>query len=347
MRLQPQNTWVDKLGGAEIYINHDAAIDEDGNVLAVPYATGGFVWFIRKDKLAEKGIPEPNELVTWDEFMTLAEQLNDDDMSGVGFPMKQDLATYFFFSQFPWSNGIDYFNEDFSLNFNHPRMVEALEYYTELAAYAPEDITEWSWAECIDYFISERVAMAPYAGRMVARIYADKPELKDKIMAIRTPYNPNFMSVGIKDINQRAVYANTKHPEECLLFMEWLHQPENIVRFLITVPPHMLPNTAAEDAIFQQQSVPEIEENPEIVQVILNARENAFTQANMVGGIDFENKTVTVTGIINPYADIVMDGSTIGGTLQKILLTGMDPQAAADEGQAELEIRLEEMMKEQ
>jgi ABC-type glycerol-3-phosphate transport system substrate-binding protein len=347
--LLPLTDVFDELGGTKEFIHKDYLLDKNGKPVTIPYATGGWVWWIRKDLLSQTGTPLPNTKRgwTWDESLQAAAKLNSSSHSGVGLPASTGDVTYFMFEMAAWCNGIDAFDANLNPQLDHPRNIEALEYYTAMLKYAPADVVEWSWFNMVDAFTSGRVAMTNYAGRILGRIYTEKPELKGKAMVIQLPYNKNFTTACVQDINTNAVYAKTEYPEQAKAFLKFMHKPENAAKFLATVPGHLLPNTPAEQKALMAMNIPALVENPEIMDVIFDAANHAFDPASMVGGLDFANKKIVNTGKLNPYLIAIGDGEIIGTAVQKVHLQGVAPAVALAEAQKEFVARVEDIKKEQ
>ncbi|WP_089309072.1 ABC transporter substrate-binding protein [Halorubrum ezzemoulense] len=114
----------------------DGALDfmstPEGDHFAVPH--DGWVqgiWY-RKSKFDELGLPEPT---TWENIQEAAEALHDPDNNqyGIGLGTENANFTRQAFTPFAISNGARVFNEDGEIVFDSPEMVEALEYYVDLA----------------------------------------------------------------------------------------------------------------------------------------------------------------------------------------------------------------------
>jgi len=344
-QLLPLNEVVDELGGIEIYKDRGVITYPNGDIGAIPFTSGGFVWYMRQD-LMEKNdiaIPDPEEL-TFPVLLDLAEKLNEEEgIYGVGLPVGNNTCTDSMLGMFYYGTGGEFFDKDFNVTVDNPKFIEALTVYTDLLEFAPPDVAEWSWYQVINSFTSETAAMAPYVGRLLNNLYRDAPQLIGKVAAAGMPHAEDFIAVSRGDNDQRIVYAGTEHPEECILYMKWMHKPENIVKFLLSVPPHLMPSTDAEYEIYNQQDIPIITENPEIIATMKNARDTSYDPAEMVGGLDFENKQIINTGIQNPYYSVVHSGVLLPEAVQRVWLNGEDPADVAEWLQGAMEAKVAEL----
>ncbi|MEZ3163869.1 extracellular solute-binding protein [Halorubrum sp. RMP-47] len=104
----------------------------EGEYFAVPH--DGWVqgiWY-RQSKFDELGLPEPT---TWENIREAAEALHDPDNNqyGIGLGTENANFTRQAFTPIAISNGARVFNEAGEIVFDSPEMVEALEFYVDLA----------------------------------------------------------------------------------------------------------------------------------------------------------------------------------------------------------------------
>jgi len=104
----------------------------DGEYYAVPHDGWVQGFWYRESKFEELGLPEPT---TWENIREAAEALHDPENNqyGIGLGTESGNFARQAFTPFAISNGARVFNEEGEIVFDSPEMVEALEFYVELA----------------------------------------------------------------------------------------------------------------------------------------------------------------------------------------------------------------------
>lgn len=130
---------IEEIGEDRFYDNLlDMARVPDGDgYYGVPLYTWPQLTHARMSKFDEEGLEPPS---TWDEWMTAAEELHnpDDNQFGVIIGTEVDQYTRQCFTGFALSNEARVFSEDGEIIFDSDEMVEALEFYGDLAEYTPD-----------------------------------------------------------------------------------------------------------------------------------------------------------------------------------------------------------------
>jgi multiple sugar transport system substrate-binding protein len=209
---------------------------QNGQIYAVPYAVSVYGLWVRKDLLEQAGLPVPT---TYEEVLNAARVLTKGGMYGIALPAGQNIATVNYFSIFLWQNGGDYFTCDGKVAFGEPQALQAVRRWAELAQYAPPGYSTWSYREQIDAFLSQRVAMSMYGGRLGVQLEETHPELADKVTVIFPPLGDEKVTLGVW--NRFAIAAGTKNQKEAKDFLRWLISGDRILQYDLTVPGHMIP----------------------------------------------------------------------------------------------------------
>jgi multiple sugar transport system substrate-binding protein len=230
----PLDDVVDHIGRSEYLPG--SLTEQNGHVYAIPYATSIYGLWVREDLLSQAGLPLPK---TYEELLQAAQTLTNGSMYGIALPAGQNAATVNYFSTFLWQNGGDYFSCDGQVTFGEPQALEALKRWDALAQYAPPGYSTWSYSEQIDAFLSGRVAMAMYGGRLGVQLSDSHPELEDKVTVIFPPFGPEKVTLGVW--SRFAIAAGTKHQAEAKDFLQWLVSGDRLLRYDMTLPGHMIP----------------------------------------------------------------------------------------------------------
>jgi ABC-type glycerol-3-phosphate transport system substrate-binding protein len=176
---------------------------------------------------------------TYDEVLQAAKGLTNGGTYGIALPAGQNIATVNYFSTFLWQNGGDYFTCDGKVTFGEPPALEAIRRWQALTLYAPPGFTTWGFPEQIDAFVTGRVAMAMYAGRLGVQLEENHPELADKVTVIFPPWGQQKVTLGVW--SRFAIASGTKNQAEAKAFLQWLVSGDRLLRYDSVLPGHMIP----------------------------------------------------------------------------------------------------------
>jgi multiple sugar transport system substrate-binding protein len=329
---------VDNLGGVDEFFP-GTLLQVDDSTYCMGYASGSPVLWYRTDLFEEAGLEPPD---TWDEWLAAAEALTNDDTYGIAIAGGENQFTTIILMFMMWSAGTDVFNADLSVNLaDNEQAVKALQFYVDLLQYAPPGSPSYSFFDVIDGFTSGRVAMGVYWGRVLGRMYTDaQPELRDKFDAVPLPMDQ--MRATFADISNQCIYAETEHPEAAKAWLEFTLRPEQAVKLQLTVPGHLAPVSAAQRDLLMASDNQPLAEHPHAAEVLFGVNDYAFNWTLDAGGINGEDLTITRTGIINPYAEILVTSQVLPRALQEVWLNDGDPAEALQKAQEDLEAAIAE-----
>lgn len=203
---------------------------------AVPYAVSVYGLWVRKDLFEQAGLPLPT---TYEEVLRAAKILTNDQTYGIALPAGQNIATVNYFSTFLWQNGGDYFTCDGGVAFGEPQSLVAVHRWQALTQYAPPGFTTWGFSEQIDAFVTGRVAMAMYAGRLGVQLEETHPELANDVTVIFPPWGNQKVTLGVW--SRFAIASGTKNQAEAKAFLQWLVSGDRLLRYDSVLPGHMIP----------------------------------------------------------------------------------------------------------
>ena len=221
--------------GEEDYIE-GSLFQYDDHIYAAPYATSVYGLWVRTDLLAREGLSLPS---TPEELQRSIRALTHNELYGIALPGGQNIASVNYFSIFLWQNGGDYFTCDGELAFDRPEGLAAVEEWADVTKYAPPGFTVWGYQEQIDAFLRGRVAMAIYAGRLGATLASKNPELEDRVTVIFPPLGSERVTLGVW--SRFAIASGTRHQQAAKDFLQWLLQGDQLLKYDMAVPGHMIP----------------------------------------------------------------------------------------------------------
>lgn len=328
--LLPLNDLIEDVGEEDFKASSIFKIR--GNYYSVPYAGEAHVLWIRKDLMKKYGVKKPE---TWDEWLEYSEKLTLDldgderiDIYGSLIPAALTGAADNVVREVNWAAGGQLFNRDLEVVYDSPESVQALEFLGKLAKYSPPGITNYSWWEQIESYITGRGAMTIYGGRVLTQVNQKAPDLLEKVDAVLLPKGPKFQS-NLLVWATYAVSRITRHPKVTKDFLKFLITGDSAVVFCNTVPAHFIP------ALHSVEKDPRIWE-PEIMQKYPDIAKLLFDQAYAhAGGLSCAGQIYQgkfTYGITNPYAGAVALDNTIAKVLQRHLVGGMSAEEAVKWG---------------
>ncbi len=298
----------------------------DDHYWAIPaFGMCHLLWY-RKDLLESAGFSEPPK--TWDELFTQSQKITDpsNGIYASAFGLSNNMFTDQVIWQFMITNGGDLFDESGNITFNSQENVEALAYLKSLKPFIPPDATSWWWANAIDSFCAAKSAFI-YMFGMGGVFYDRNPDKRDQLSGVAPVVSAkgspgstgasNGMMLLTNDPDKRAAIAK---------LMEFALEPENYGNWIGTMQPTLfLPVTETgqnSKSLFEAPIIKYYEKEYRLnLEVNRTEKYFGFTHAGP------PPKT------IGPIAG----GSLMAVAVQKMILEDMDPKAAADWGQAEME----------
>jgi len=227
--------------------------------------------WVRKDLMEKAGIDKIPE--TWDELRAAAKKMQGGGVYGAPLPFAKNSATSFVVTTFIHGAGGQLFTPDLQVAIDSEATANALEFYSSMRELCPPGATGYSWGEMITGFVSGATATGYYAGRVLANVNKQNPDIADKITCVQYPtISASVPKTTINDFPSVFIPKATKNLEAAKQFAAFLFVPEGYIKQLLAAPGHVLPvlRTIAEDPTYT--SDPIIKKYPkEVEQMTVNA----------------------------------------------------------------------------
>ena len=265
--LEPFDEVVKAVGEDDFFPAMRDIYKIDGRYVAATLnnATSSNLWY-RKDLLAEAGLQPPK---TWDEQLAAAKALTKGDVYGNSLPYGRTSFASTMMINFVHQAGGMIVNPDGSVGLNSAATVAALEFLTEMIAYAPPGANTYSWGETLNSFVTGRAAMAPYTGRPIFIVSDQNPKLLDQISVTPYPYRKEGHPAFDCPFNSLFIPRGAANVSGAKLLAAALFEKQNYIRMMHSTPGHFLPSlksVAAAPELFQQPLMMKF--RPEIEQMI-------------------------------------------------------------------------------
>lgn len=274
-----------------------------GKIYAIPLYNDNSALIYNKKLFEAAGLTEAPK--TWAQVKEYAEKLTHDDQYGITFCGAVNGMTAFTWTPHLWMNGGDVGTEEnaarTTITLNSKEAEEALQYWADLAKFAPEGAPTYTYPDYYNGFTSEKVAMIFGGSWHIAAISNDKPLLDFGVVMFPTPKEgqPSSAFMGGDNIG---ISAQTKHFDAAWEFMKFAVSEEvqaDIIAKAKTVPGRL--DIAAKNEYF--------DEDP---------RYYVFAESGKVGKAPYTTKWVEETNVLG--AMIAEALATKGATPVKPIL---------------------------
>jgi len=327
--VQPVEDFVAELDAQHKF--YPAAIAQytyDGHTWAVPMWNMAHSLWYRKSVFAEAGVQVPT---TWDEWLAAVETLTKEGQYGIGIPANKQLYTDQTVYDLMINAGADeIYNPDGTLRFNNPQTVEAFDMYSKLFNFSPPDSPSWIWGDAEACFANRTCAMILQFA--VITTYDTQAEGDPADLGVAPiPYKEGVENPGtISYVNGMMFLTDDPVKQEAAKkFISFLLEPQNYGRFLNAEPGLYLPVTEDGSTAESYWNDPLVVKYKSQVEVML---ENSTSGRlfGFTGGNTF------------PSIATISAQNLLAQTLQMVVIDGMSPADAVEEGQMLMEEAIEE-----
>ena len=332
--LLPLNDVFETIGGDAQY-TPGSYFKLGDSVYALPYATSVYGLWYRKDLFEAAGLKPPTN---YEEVLAAAEKLTDPakGIYGIALPGSTN-ASVNLFSTLLWQNCADYFSPTGDLTFDRPEALEAVKRWVALTKYAPPGFENYSWGDQVTAYVTGKVAMSVYAGRLGIRMAEQAPQLEENSDIVRLPwsYTQGGPYVTYGSWSRFAISANTAYPETAKDFLTFLLTGDRLARYDATVIGHMVPPTKDVAKMLENWDSDYARKHSDWLAFFNNNA--AFTNhpANNMGsvvGCTFDKKDYSP-----PWAGPVFSkGGIVDLMFQNIYVGGKDPEQAWNEANIQI-----------
>lgn len=322
--VQPMDEVVEKIKSE--YGLYDAPVvpySYDGHVWAVPVWTQSMMLYYRADLLKEAKLEPPK---TWDELLNAASVLTTGERYGIGIPTSKNMYADQVFYSFMTTAGADIYDYEGNPCINSPETLKTLNFYQQLAQYASQDASSWTWNESEQALAADKVAMTVAFGNVLERAYKDAPEIAAHLESVPLPVPEGGQAGTITySIGLMCLAQDQDKIDASKEFIEYAHRPDVNAAWLNSMAPGcFLPCT---DATAQSEAFT----SDEIVKTFTVAIQNEIqaSQSGKMFGFTSETPVQAIGSVTG--ANIISEMN------QQVTFGSMDPEQAAAEAQTKIE----------
>jgi len=222
----------------------------DGKYYGVTHSPNTNLLVYRKDVFKQKGLQPPE---TWDDFIKVAQAMMERDASGrvtryglslPGVPLFVNILA----AELTNANGGRLFDlKTGRPTFTEKPVVEMLDFYKKLNdTVLPPGWLGHGYLDTFTNLATGKAAMV-YQGHVRSAGYTEKYAPKGQgtpeyFGVLRKPHGPSGKQTAAQvGAEPWMIFKNSKYPEEAAEFIKFTFQEKNYIKYLHTVPIHLLP----------------------------------------------------------------------------------------------------------
>jgi ABC-type glycerol-3-phosphate transport system substrate-binding protein len=214
----------------------------DGKHWSVPSFSSTEVFYVRKDKLEEKGLALPD---TWEDVLAVAQAINDPTNQFWGWGKQMGTPSWdseVSFTAMLWAFGGKTWDEEGKPAINSDETRQLLDFLKSAwdAGVIPPDGPTWDDGGNNRGYQSEIVGMTLNTGSILRYLQTEDQALLDKTAVIPIPAGPAGRFVS-GYYYQWGVFNTSAHPELCLQLLEHILAPDQLRPFYDAGGGNMLP----------------------------------------------------------------------------------------------------------
>lgn len=251
--LEPMDDVINAIGPANYFPGaNDVFKTADGHYCGTPIGnTAADMLWLRRDLMQKAGIDKAPE--TWDELRSACQKMQGGGVYGAPLPYGLNSMTSLIFIGFIHRAGGDVFSPDLAVAIDAKPTYDAIDFYKSMREFCPPGATGYSWGESLTAFVSGATATGIYAGRVLANVTKQNPEIADQVTCVTYPtISKDVASWTFNDFPSVFIPKGVANLPESKAFAAFLFEPKGYIPQLHAAPGHVLPvlKTIAEDPAY-------------------------------------------------------------------------------------------------
>jgi len=306
--LDPADDLVTAIGTDKLDPGVLSSTKFDNHYLGVPVDQSAVVFWYRTDLAQQAGAKPPTN---WQELLDFAKKLTANGVYGIVFPFSRGAVTNRAFLTLIRQNGGNIVDPDLKVVFDSPQVVEALDFFKELAQYSPPGSVDYGFGDETNAFYTGKAASLFYAGRIAIEMNTKNPSLADKFGALalpagKTPYASSSPYVAM-------VFKEAKRKDLGKLWItKFAFDPDLYVQWLNVLPGQNLTTIPSYTQLPAYTNEPTRKKYPEIMKLL-------DEQAKRGGGtIGFLKESPNHKP--NPQSGALDQGTILADMVQKVIV---------------------------
>lgn len=235
--LYPMDSLIHSIGANQF--SSGSRMIVNGHDYTFPYGGGLIGLWTRTDVMRRAGL---SSIRSFNDIVTVSKKAKSMGMYGLAIPVGTPTGVEYSLPAFIYAQGGDYFDPHGNVVFDSPAVLQGIENYVELLQYAPPGNTNWSFPQLVSAYLSGRVAMVLYPGRVGVNMVNKAPQLVPNTTV-------NFPTLGPQRAAQwrwsyLGIDKKTKHPDMALAFIKFMFTKYG-AQYSDSVPGQLIPSVAS------------------------------------------------------------------------------------------------------
>jgi multiple sugar transport system substrate-binding protein len=335
--LNPLDEVVKAIGEANIWEQVKRVCNVGGRQYGLVHAAGTSLLIYRKDMADKLGLKSPK---SWADLLTNAKALTQDtdgdgriDIYGISIP-GDNLFINIILGELIKANGGALFDGSNRPLLTDRKMIETLEFWRELARYAPPGWEGHGYLETFQNLYGQKAAMMFQGyGRGAGMIekFAPKEMANDRTFDVWVkPHGPSGKEPAVQvDEEPWMLFRDAKNQKEAVEFLKYFYQDDNYLEYVSTVPIHLFPITKSLRKSVKYQNVAMIQRWKHWIEVQHDYLDRDQGKPTLV--VDWADMTE------KPYLLGVLASRILRDMVMDVVVEKLEPATAAEKAQRRLE----------
>ncbi|MCY0093807.1 ABC transporter substrate-binding protein [Hoeflea ulvae] len=240
--VEPFDDVIEAIGASDYYPGaNDVFKAADGKYFGTGIGnTAANMLWLRKDLMQAAGVDKAPE--TWDELRAACQAMQGGGVYGAPLPYGRNSMTSLIFIGVIHQAGGQVFTPDLEVDIDSEATRAALDFYGSMRELCPPGATNYSWGESLTAFVSGASATGIYAGRVLANVNAQNPDIADSVTCATYPrISTDVAPWTFNDFPSVFIPAQSKNKDAAKMFAAFLFNPEGYIKQLHAAPGHVLP----------------------------------------------------------------------------------------------------------
>jgi multiple sugar transport system substrate-binding protein len=232
----------------------DMNMKYNGKIIGYPFSSQTmFLWYrkdlfqnpVEKDNFKKKygydlPLPDENNLLNWTQYQNIVEFFTrkkgenlageklDKDFFGTTLQLKRHPSSFYEFTNYVYSFGGKFYDDNGTPTVNSEANVKALEYYLGLKKFSPDGVTQFTWDDALAQMQQGLIATTIMWSDAPSALYDTKQsKVVDKIGYTLVPMQEGInKKVSVFGGWAFMINSKTKYSDEAYKFIQWACSPE-------------------------------------------------------------------------------------------------------------------------
>lgn len=325
--VEPMDDVIKAIGEDKYFAGaNDVYKTADGHYCGTPIGnTAADMLWLRKDLMQKAGIDKAPE--TWEELRSAAQKMQGGGIYGAPLPYGLNSMTSLIFIGFIHRAGGQIFSKDLDIALDTEPTYKALDFYKSMREFCPPGATNYSWGESLTAFVSGATATGIYAGRVLANVTAQNPDIADSVTCVVYPtISKDVKPWTFNDFPSVFIPKDAGDMDVTKKFAAFLFEPKGYIPQLHAAPGHVLPvlKTIAQDPAYL--------DNP-IIKKYAKEVDLMSTAAAAGKNLGYEEDGWKA----NVKANEIIASNTIAELVQRVVLNNEDAKATVKDISGKIE----------